>query len=350
MMAKYDKTLKNQNVQAFLALIRYTEGAGYTTLFGGGIVEQTDDHPRIAITRTLGGKPITSTAAGAYQFLSRTWDECVKALGLPDFTPASQDQAALYLIERRRALPAVLEGDWETAIERCNREWASLPGSPYGQPTKSMAKCLAFLDTLIPDTGGSGQPAAPFPETVATPTGEPPIMAPFIAAALPALLQAAPALIRLFGNGEQSEKNAKAAETVAAIAKEVTGETSIEGAVNAISTSPVMAQTFNQAVEEKWYTLTGEAGGGGIGGARKYDTAAQATGKPWLSPAMWISLLLLPLVYLVVIAVMFGEGWTNDIRAMVVSSIISLVLGSVTGFFLGTSYGSQRKTDLLAER
>jgi len=344
MMGKYDQTLKNHNVQSFLALIRHTEGAGYTTLFGGGIVENTEDHPRIAITRTLGGKPITSTAAGAYQFLSRTWDECVKALGLPDFTPASQDQAALYLIERRRALPAVLEGDWETAIERCNREWASLPGSPYGQPTKSMAKCLAFLDNL---KGGGAVATDTFPE----PTNQGDTnMAPFIAAAIPSLIQAAPALIRLFGKGEQSEKNAKAAETVAAIAKEVTGETSIEGAVSAISTSPVMAQTFNQAVEEKWYTLTGEAGGGGIGGARKYDTAAQGTGKPWLSPALWISLLLLPLVYLVVIAVMFGEGWTNDIRAMVVSSIISLVLGSVTGFFLGTSYGSQRKTDLMAER
>ncbi len=349
-MIDHNQTLKNQNVQAFLALIRHTEGADYGTLFGGGRFDQFEDHPRIPITRTLGGKPITSTAAGAYQFLSRTWDECAKALDLPDFTPANQDRAALYLIERRRALPAVLEGDWVTAIERCNREWASLPGSPYGQPTKSMAKCLAFLDNLIPDSpGGSGQPAAPFPETVATPTGET-LMAPFIAAAIPAFLQAAPALIRIFGNGEQAEKNAKAAETVAAIAKEVTGETSIEGAVNAISTNPVMAQTFNQAVEEKWYVLTGEAGGGGIAGARKYDSAMQSGGKPWLSPALWVSLLLLPLVYLVVIAVMFGEGWTNDIRAMVVSSIISLVLGSVTGFFLGTSYGSQRKTDLLVER
>ena len=78
-MSKYDVTLQNPNVQAFLSLIRHTEGAGYTTLFGGGIVENTDDHPRIAVTRTLAGKPITSTAAGAYQFLSRTWDECVKA-------------------------------------------------------------------------------------------------------------------------------------------------------------------------------------------------------------------------------------------------------------------------------
>ena len=344
-MTRYDQTLQNPNVQAFLALLRHTEGAGYTTLFGGGIVENTDDHPRIAVTRTLGGKPITSTAAGAYQFLSRTWDECVKALDLQDFSPANQDRAALYLIERRRALPAVLEGDWETAIERCNREWASLPGSPYGQPTKTMAHCLDFLEKL---EGGGAPATGTFPKAK-TATGET-AMAPFVAAALPALLQAAPALIRLFGKGEQSEKNAKAAEVAVEIAKAVTDQTTAEGAVAAIQADPVLATSYAKAVEAQWYELTGEAGGGGIGGARKYDTAAQATGKPWLSPALWISLLLLPLVYLVVIAVMFGDGWTNDIRAMVVSSIISLVLGSVTGFFLGTSYGSQRKTDLMAER
>ena len=175
-------------------------------------------------------------------------------------------------------------------------------------------------------------------------------MVPFVAAALPALINAAPALIRLFGKGDQSEKNAKAAETVAAIAKEITSQPTVEGAVNAIESDPAQAQAFSQAVESRWYELTGESGGGGIAGARKADSAAQASGKPWQSPALWISLALLPLVYLVVAAVLFGEGWTNDIRAMVVSSIISLVLGSVTGFFLGTSYGSQRKTDMLAER
>jgi len=75
-MTHYDVNLKNPNVQAFLALIRWTEGAGYQTFFGGGIINDLDDHPRIAITRNLGGKPVTSTAAGAYQFLSKTWDEC----------------------------------------------------------------------------------------------------------------------------------------------------------------------------------------------------------------------------------------------------------------------------------
>lgn len=175
-------------------------------------------------------------------------------------------------------------------------------------------------------------------------------MVPFVAAAIPALIQYAPSLIRLFGNGEQSEKNAKAAEAVAEIAKEVTAQSTVEGAVNAIAVDPAAARKFSDAVEAKWYELTGEAGGGGIAGARKADATAQASSKPWLSPALLVSAALLPLVYIVVGAVLFGTGWTNDIRAMVVSSVISLVLGSISGFFLGTSYGSQRKTDLLAER
>lgn len=172
-------------------------------------------------------------------------------------------------------------------------------------------------------------------------------MVPFVAAAIPALIQAAPALIRIFGKGGQSDKNAQAAEKVAEIAKEITGETTVEGAVNVLGADPVVARQFSDAVEAKWYELTGEAGGGGIAGARKADAAAVASGKAWQSPALLVSGALLPLVYLVVAAVLFGEGWTNDIRAMVVSSIISLVLGSVTGFFLGTSYGSQRRADAM---
>lgn len=162
MITDYTQLLSNRNVKAFLALIKYTEGAGYQTLFGGERFTSFDDHPRRAITKTLGGKPITSTAAGAYQFLSRTWDECATALGLTDFSPQSQDKAALFLIERRRALSAVLEGDWKTALERCNREWASLPGSPYGQPTKTLQTCLSFL---YANTAKEEAPApAPFPQ------------------------------------------------------------------------------------------------------------------------------------------------------------------------------------------
>lgn len=163
-MKDYVSLLSNNNIKAFLALIRYTEGAGYKTLFGGGIFGSFDDHPRVAITKKLGNRPITSTAAGAYQFLSRTWDECANSCNLDDFSPLSQDTAALFLIERRRALDAVIEGDWKTAIERCNREWASLPGSPYGQPTKTLETCLSFLYAQIYMHKEEAQAPVPFPQ------------------------------------------------------------------------------------------------------------------------------------------------------------------------------------------
>jgi lysozyme len=143
----YTTILNNKNVKAFLSLIKYTEGANYNTLFGGGTFSDYSDHPRQKIIRTLGGTPITSSAAGAYQFLSGTWDECKNALALTDFLPISQDKAAVFLINRRGALEDVVSGLWEDAIKKCNREWASLPGSPYGQPTKSLSVCLTYLNS-----------------------------------------------------------------------------------------------------------------------------------------------------------------------------------------------------------
>lgn len=148
-MRNYSALLPDKNVQAFLALIKFTEGANYNVLFGGGTFDSYIDHPRQKVTRKLGGRPITSSAAGAYQFLARTWDECVSALHLPDFSPRSQDLAALFLIDRRKALDAVIAGEWEQAIELCNKEWASLPGSPYGQPVKKMEVCLAYIDSRL---------------------------------------------------------------------------------------------------------------------------------------------------------------------------------------------------------
>ena len=53
-----------------------------------------------------------------------------------------------------------------------------------------------------------------------------------VAALLPSLINSAPQLIRIFGSGgEVSERNAKAAETVAEIARTVTAQTTTEGAV-----------------------------------------------------------------------------------------------------------------------
>lgn len=126
------------NVRALLAVIRRGEGTagpnGYRTLFGGGLFSSLADHPRQRITRTMGGKPITSTAAGAYQFLSSTWDETAAIMGLPDFSEASQDRAAVGRIAARGALEDAKAGRLSVALQKIAREWASMPGSPYGQP------------------------------------------------------------------------------------------------------------------------------------------------------------------------------------------------------------------------
>lgn len=138
-------SLDDANVRAFLMLIRTGEGtadgAGYTRLFGGGSFAGYTDHPRITVSRS----GYTSTAAGAYQILARTWDDLKSTNDLPDFSPASQDKAALILIRRRGALADVKAGRWDAAIRKTNKEWASLPGSPYGQPTLTMSRAKEVL-------------------------------------------------------------------------------------------------------------------------------------------------------------------------------------------------------------
>jgi muramidase (phage lysozyme) len=133
--------LDNPNVRSFLDMISAAEGTtkhGYNTLFGGGKVESLADHPRqlFDFTETT-GRPNKTTAAGRYQFLSNTWDEQAKKLGLSDFGERSQDLAAVNLLQERGILPDVLQGNWESAVKKSGPIWASLPSSPYPQPRQS---------------------------------------------------------------------------------------------------------------------------------------------------------------------------------------------------------------------
>lgn len=129
----------NQNVQAFLRVIRRGEGTsgenGYRMLFGGGLFSSYASHPDTLVIRS----GYRSTAAGAYQFLTSTWKETARAMGLADFSPASQDRGAVGRIAARGALDDVVAGRFDAAIKKCAKEWASLPYSPYGQPTISMS-------------------------------------------------------------------------------------------------------------------------------------------------------------------------------------------------------------------
>lgn len=137
--------------RALLNTIRFAEGTwlggspdGYRTIYGGSKVASLERHPEITVSRGY-----VSAAAGAYQFLPRTWDAAARRLGLDDFSPEAQDQAALHLIEARGALRRFDQaGLCAEVLARLAPEWASLPshggGSYYGQPVKGVEELLAF--------------------------------------------------------------------------------------------------------------------------------------------------------------------------------------------------------------
>lgn len=131
-----------RNIRAFLDTLAYAEGTNesYNYIFTHATFESYADHPR---KRKCSGK-LCSNASGRYQFLSDTWDGLAPDLGLKDFTPPSQDKAVVEAIRRSGAFRNVSKSskyeEFTEALRKLNGVWASLPGSPYGQPTHSKAQ------------------------------------------------------------------------------------------------------------------------------------------------------------------------------------------------------------------
>ena len=134
----------DERVKPFFDVIAAAEGtlldgaSGYLRRWPNTYFSGFEKHPEKVLCARLGGRRICATAAGRYMFLFGTWNKVARALGLRDFGPLSQDLAALYLIVTNGALDDVLAERIEEAITKLNRVWATFPGAPYGQPTKSM--------------------------------------------------------------------------------------------------------------------------------------------------------------------------------------------------------------------
>ncbi|CAI0870529.1 Phage lysozyme [Serratia marcescens] len=156
--------LSNENLQKYLNIIALSEGTagymnnGYNTMFGGDQFSDMSDHPRILKEFTdKNGKRDKTSAAGRYQFTQTSWDEAAKALNLKDFSPQSQDMAALYLIQRAGQLDNVLNGNFAEATAGLGGVWASLPSSTYAQPKHSYEAMENFyaMNNTSPSFGGA---------------------------------------------------------------------------------------------------------------------------------------------------------------------------------------------------
>lgn len=163
-----EQALQHPNVRKMLDLISYTEGTqgnGYRTAFGGGKLNSLNDHPRyLKSFRQTDGKSNKTSAAGRYQFLSSTWDGVARQYGLNDFSPKNQDLGAVALLFQRGAIPALLKGDYQTAIQKTGKEWASLPSSNYKQNKRSWDNVNKFLGGKLGNaSGGDYDQPAPDP-------------------------------------------------------------------------------------------------------------------------------------------------------------------------------------------
>lgn len=133
------------NIQKFLMAITFCEGTDrdktpYNELFGFSNFTSYEKHPE----KIIKTPNYSSSAAGRYQILKNT----AKMLKMKDFTPESQDTAAVQLIMQAGAYNLALKGEFEEALLKINKIWASIPGSPYGQPVKKMKDVLEFINQI----------------------------------------------------------------------------------------------------------------------------------------------------------------------------------------------------------
>jgi muramidase (phage lysozyme) len=142
------------NTTAMLGLIAWAEGTDdrYNVIYTGAKFDSFDQHP----ARVMCSAGICSDAAGRYQFLSTTWQPLKTKLNLLDFSPQSQDRAAIELIKQCGGYSAAVRGDVASFADRCWSQWASLQ-SASGQKldkrqrsysiAKLQAKYQEFLST-----------------------------------------------------------------------------------------------------------------------------------------------------------------------------------------------------------
>jgi muramidase (phage lysozyme) len=149
------------NLKAFLDTIAHSEigpdllaksDRGYNVVVGSTaahpiLFSPYTDHPRKLMK--LSDK-LSSTAAGRYQLLERYYDAYKKTLGLPDFSPDSQDKIALQQIRECKALDDIEVGRFAAAVAKCAHIWASLPGAGYAQHENR----IADLQTAFRQAGG----------------------------------------------------------------------------------------------------------------------------------------------------------------------------------------------------
>ncbi len=343
-LANLRALLARNNVSAFLHVIREKESGqdsnAYTILNGGTHFTGWAAHPY------AGQRTPPAKAAGAYQFIASTWAEVSNLYRLPDFTPESQDLGAVGRIIYRNALDDVLGGRFADAVAKCRNEWTSLPGAAESHATWTLAKAQALYLQY------GGHLAVPLKVEPVPPAVQPRNQMDPISIFLPIIAQLIPQIAKVIGGGERAQANVAIAQTVLDTVVKATGSANEQEAVSKMQSDPAMLKAATEAVVTEPTIMGILEIGGGIKAAREADAAAVRADKPfWYSPAFWISVLLLVMPFMLLADVFYVHpaAYDGNLRTQIVTGVLAIVM-IVGGYFLGSSQGSQKKDDLLAQK
>ena len=172
-----------------------------------------------------------------------------------------------------------------------------------------------------------------------------PLAIPILSAILPMFAKSIPMLAEIFPPGtEVAKRNVKAAELAVNVITEAVGASNAQEALGIIQSDPAAAAVASAAVQKSWYEISLNIEG--VTASREANVAS--TGRFWLQPAIWVTAMLMPLIYGVTYQVMTGD-FSSEVQSMVIASVITGCLGAVSGFWLGTSFSSSRKTELMSK-
>jgi muramidase (phage lysozyme) len=387
------------NLSAFLRVIREGESNqsddAFALINGGGHLTDFSKHPYAGLKTTEGGR-----ASGAYQVIPSTWGDFCAATGHNGtFTPEAQTSFAVWRIEWRGATAAVEAGDLPRAVNLLRDEWISLPTM---DPQRVMR---VFAQYGGVSAAAATQPAAPIEEIIIPPLPAAPKEAPMGAGLILGLIQSilpmftggaqaqlGPILSQVAGiipgavppvSGSREDAILKLASDMMATILKISGVANPATATDAQkiqATAAVMADPKKvQAVEVDAVTrleamtpvldrmaLLDKAvwdaeEASRTAAAERNAQMASAPEGPFLNPAFLLSMVVLTMVGFVVFSVLWkdaimwsvgateGMGFSSDMQAFVIGSVVGAALTAIINYFLGSTKSSGAKDVIINE-
>ena len=178
-------------------------------------------------------------------------------------------------------------------------------------------------------------------------------MAPFLLAAIPALIEALPDFARMFQNKDVAERNVEAVVKATDIIMQSVGATNVQEAVEKVQADPEVAAAANDALRLNTADLmdiferVAKMDEASIAAARVFATNDEPVWGQWHYVHL-LSTLLVLLGGIVAVVVIFNSDDATE-RAMALQTLLLVGFVSVVGFWLGSSRSSQMK-DMLKDR